>query len=325
MRNTVAVILATQLIFACQSTALQNSGTTGSTSTTGSTGSTGSTTSTGSTGSSGSAGATSPTPPNYGVNGYVATESDTQVIDVVVEMTNAGVTQNFYQGSPRDFQAVFDPSKGTVSIFLEGRAYDGTYDAESGVFNINNTSGAPNFFRYFNGLFAYIADGQVDENDGRFRHTFAYAGGPRYTLPVSGSGAYSGELRGSIEYVGNTSGGVAYSSTPYVADGNMNLDFGTRTMNGAFYLDASQSNSASGSVIMTGNTFSSNATFNNAGYANVQLVDGTYISATGEFAGLVIGPNQAEVAGVVNMTGGTGTAGSSVSGSFLVQDSSRFP
>jgi hypothetical protein len=288
----------------------------------------------GSGGSGGGGNVPAPTPqapqsPNYGVNGFsVSRVSEVTSVVTVLETDprNNDVSESYRSGTPRDLRIVYDPANGTLTLRTEALAADGTPDGESAV--MTSINGSRNAFRgqgpqneasVATGRYAWSLSARYDQDDGRFRHNLAAAGGQTFlSLPTSGEGRYDARLDGMIEqYDANSSGNF-----PYRARGNVNVSFGSGQVTSLFNVDPALSNGTSGNVSSTG-SFTNGGNFRGSSEGRL-VIEGRAAAVSGQFVGFVAGPNAEEVAGVKSLRSPAGSPTvTTMDGAFLGADASR--
>ena len=270
---------------------------------------------------------TGPTSPRYEQNGFVATDENAITLTNVIEMDANGVAKNFRYGGSTDFDLRFDPVNGRIQIFSEGRALDGTIDAESRTFTGSGPTfgtASPNFVRVTIGDWFYAVDGAIDQNDGRFRHDIAVVGGRQFQPPTSGAGVYDGFSQGVVELIRNNQS----NSVPYYAPGSLTVRFDTKAVFGGYQFDSGRSNGMSGSfaisnAIANGPTgLNSSGGFTQAINALVTL-NGFQLYSEGQITGFVAGPNGEEAAAVIGMSHDGGSYVSAITGTISGRDDSR--
>ena len=276
------------------------------------------TTGTGGTGS-GTGGTTGP---DYARNGFTATQNNSFAVVTVVEKdNNSGVTRNLRFSSPEELRAVYDPARNTLTIISRGRAFDGTSDAESVSLTSSdnvNFGATPNSARVVTGRWTYAMDGRYDQDDGRFRHNLAVAGGQRFTPPTSGAAIYRGNALGTVEQFDASSS----ITVPFVAPGNTTVNFGTRFVTTLYDFDPSRSNGRTGRITGTG-TLSSDGTFSLTNAIGSVNIGGTTYFTNGTTNGFVAGPNAQEAAGIFGFTGSANGKQTSMTGAFIGADANR--
>lgn len=264
-----------------------------------------------------------PSAPSYASLGFVATEDTTINVTSVIVIDADGVTDSFRAAPATNLDIRYDPVNRSVSVFTEGRAFDGSIDGESQIFFDNGAgfgSGSPNFVRVNTGAWSYAVDGNIDQNDGAYRHDIAVAGGQRFNHGFAGTASYAGNALGTIEVFRATDS----QSIPFVAEGGLTLDFsgnlnGSAAIFGGYDLNPSLSNGASGSIIIADAIFEPGAglngttQFHQAANAGISY-QGDFIYADGSVTGLVAGPNAEEISGVMNLSHDGGTYDSSITG-----------
>lgn len=269
-----------------------------------------------------------PTPqgPDYSLNGFnVGVNEVVADVTVIEKDTASDVAQNYRSGPANDLRIIFDPARGTLTLFSEAPAFDGTIDGESVTMTASDSTNR--FFRNLvSGNTASIGIGEhawrlsarYDQDDGRFRHNMVAAGGQIFLpLPVSGSANYQALMQGTIEQIETN----ASRQVPYVARGNVSVSFDTGAVNSNFNLDPSV-NGAGGNIASTG-SFTGGGNFGGSSNGTV-IVNGRATAVDGSFAGFVAGPNAKEVAGVKNLSGGSSTTTlTTMNGAFLGVDPNR--
>lgn len=263
--------------------------------------------------------------PDFG-GGFLADPSNsTGVVAVIEEDTATGATASYNAEAPpvSDYAVTYEPTANRIRIVSEGRAFADTFDTESRTFtNRGGTafgSGVPNFARVATGEWTYAVDAMIDEGDGRYRHNLAVAGGEVFAPPRSGRGVYDSTMTGTIEAFDSTT----WDSVPFVADGTVSVEFGgTRAVSKAFTLDPSRSNGATGAIAGSGR-LTSDGRFAGTSSGSI-TVSGRTASPSGDFSGLVAGPNAQEAAGVVSIGTPSGASRSLLAtGAFLGVDPGR--
>jgi hypothetical protein len=169
--------------------------------------------------------------PDYGINGFSVGVNEALANVTVTTQDRDGRPVNYASGAPSDMRIVFDPARGTLSLFSEGRTFNGDVDPES----VTMTANGPNNQVFRNlvsgndatldvGNYAWRLSARYDQDDGPFRHNLVAAGGQIFLpVPTSGEGRYEAVMQGIIEQRDSVT--AAWQQVPYLARGSVTISF----------------------------------------------------------------------------------------------------
>lgn len=197
---------------------------------------------------------TRPESADYRRDGFSFNYGEGLTIVGIIEQDSNGRPQNYRASSGTDLRVVFRPGQ-NLTVVSQGQLNDGTNDREAGTLQRKLDGLYGNVYenqaRIITQRDSYLGTFRIDENDGKYRHQSAFAGGRIVDPPSTGGGNFEGVLLGDYEVFDDNG---AFVGDSVVAEANINVIFSTGLMTISFE-DASEGFTLGGNGAVSGGQY----------------------------------------------------------------------
>lgn len=264
---------------------------------------------------------------------------DNQGIRLVAVEDTEGIS--VASGGQSQLAVTFSPDQRTLNVVSTKAAFDGTVDTERVTYR--NGSQGSDFVYFFDdntgtgdgvnqaylrvGDYAFSGHANLDEDDGRFRHTVSFAEGlATEDMPTGGSGYYLGPFDGTMILQRATPAGKELRTTALDGRVIVDVDFASQSFEFSNIMTNAVSGSSVGAINGVGRL--NGPRTSDSSLSGTIRVDGTNLQV--DQGGVVLGiagGNAQEVSGTM-LAGGTSNAQSinrslNISGAFFGVDERR--